>query len=786
LLSLKELQQNYRSSRAVVQFSNVVHLWRKLFFGLKSLEPQRPWWTDQLGIPPQKGILYDNLVMSESQDLAKGDLIFVLPCDEGGEVDFLKNSVELKSIFPQVAKNKRPFNVYSAIAVKGMQFSQVILCGFGEYFAQEFGTQTLGAFPLGKLDLKLEYFLNKLYVAATRAEKVLGIIDTQQGDRCLWQASNETHLSNWIQKLPLQKQQDWRSQTKALSRSFSKKTFEQGNPLEIAQVFLRDGLEQHNLDFLETAAYFYDRAQQAYHAEYCRAWMLRLHGELLQAGQCFMRLPAFHDPALNPQQEAWDCFWQGQQWHALLEWCDTYPHAAKCRWRSMIEFMVNAKSKEMGDRTLALTKMTDFVSSEWKQIQPIVEHSRDFTWEQIFEQVRSSIEQALEQPSEHPYRSAPLLPSLAAGTLITQRHLWPQMLTNIAAAGFSPKQSLTLAAHCAYQIGDYQTAISRWEQCQDIHHALYWQARAELAPIPEKIDWYSLAHQTEPIIALWQQERQFTSAWVSVVGDLCHALEQAELHLELLELEMQQGQWLLAVQRVKARMAAQDPAFDETLRLSMLNRMIADESLTAETLARSTEQRLTGNNQPSASLKQVHREARLTICEFITATTQLEGWISDFTHLLDVSRLFDRIYEFNPALDFYQRFRNGQDSEMGEFARAKWIETKQHQADYAEQMGRPNQADRHREKAKEMTENWWLVPPSGVLTTGDLPSNLPSGDLPSGDLPSGDWMEGFPSTQDTLRQRVGDRIDTLSNAELQLINTYISFLEFQRPGANHD
>lgn len=95
----------------------------------------------------------------------------------------MRNWEQGRQIFPSIENDELPPNVYTAIEVKGMEFSSVIVCGFGEYFAKEFGDRALTEFLTGtrNLSLKLEYFLNKLYVAVSRSTKVLGIIDTKQG-----------------------------------------------------------------------------------------------------------------------------------------------------------------------------------------------------------------------------------------------------------------------------------------------------------------------------------------------------------------------------------------------------------------------------------------------------------------------------------------------------------------------------------------------------------------------------------------------------------------------------
>ncbi|PSB02820.1 UvrD-helicase domain-containing protein [Merismopedia glauca] len=176
---LRDLQQNYRSTRGIVRFSNVVHLWRRILFNLNNLNPQTPWWKSEGVCPPLKGIIdgnIGNITVTELHSIANGDAIFILPCNDGGELAFLRDLPKMKQIFPEIEKNEIPLRVYSSVAVKGMEFSPVVVCGFGEYFAREFEDSCLENLQVDSKNLKLQYFLNKLYVALSRSTRILGII----------------------------------------------------------------------------------------------------------------------------------------------------------------------------------------------------------------------------------------------------------------------------------------------------------------------------------------------------------------------------------------------------------------------------------------------------------------------------------------------------------------------------------------------------------------------------------------------------------------------------------
>ncbi len=59
---IEELQQNYRSTKEIVYFSNIVHLWRKILLELTDINPQNSWWDDQPSVRVCKGIVGRNLI----------------------------------------------------------------------------------------------------------------------------------------------------------------------------------------------------------------------------------------------------------------------------------------------------------------------------------------------------------------------------------------------------------------------------------------------------------------------------------------------------------------------------------------------------------------------------------------------------------------------------------------------------------------------------------------------------------------------------------------------------
>ncbi|HAX87745.1 MAG TPA: hypothetical protein DCY91_16130, partial [Cyanobacteria bacterium UBA11370] len=103
---------------------------------------------------------------------------------DGGRGRVLSSIQNLKSLEPIK-------NILSAISAKGLEFKRVILYKFGEecnYNVWNLKGKTIDQ------RVKVEYFFNKLYVAASRATEYLFVVDSEKGERQLWHYASDEAL----------------------------------------------------------------------------------------------------------------------------------------------------------------------------------------------------------------------------------------------------------------------------------------------------------------------------------------------------------------------------------------------------------------------------------------------------------------------------------------------------------------------------------------------------------------------------------------------------------------
>lgn len=168
-----QLSLNYRSVRPIVDFCNFIQLTRKdLFSNIEKEIQHQVAWDNATRSRPRYYQLNLNITRAELSDLIN-NRILLIPCEESGEIDYIKEDPFLREIFPNVSDSNPPGTVLSATAAKGLEFAHVFLYNFGTQFFNE-------GFELdkSKSDFGLEFFFNKLYVAASRAQTSLTIIET--------------------------------------------------------------------------------------------------------------------------------------------------------------------------------------------------------------------------------------------------------------------------------------------------------------------------------------------------------------------------------------------------------------------------------------------------------------------------------------------------------------------------------------------------------------------------------------------------------------------------------
>ncbi|MDR2406586.1 MAG: ATP-binding domain-containing protein, partial [Bacteroidales bacterium] len=284
-LNYRELKNNYRSSPSIVKFCNTLQLFRYVRFNIPGLQPQIPW--NALTNAPVVYFLSNDASFWENiQKLT--DTVFIIPCDEGQEIEWIKENKDLKEHI-HVSNNTPNVPVLSANLSKGLEFNRVVVYGFG---------MDCPANTIEKKDnedisktLPLEYYINKTYVAISRAKKQLFIVDSQDGIEDLWRVTQDKQLIDKHLEIINDGNTAWSSDNLSfLMQGSHSNLLDDENEInmdDIATQFKESGISSRNSYMLRQAGNIYKELAQTVEANKCEALAYLFDGKYLEAGKTY-------------------------------------------------------------------------------------------------------------------------------------------------------------------------------------------------------------------------------------------------------------------------------------------------------------------------------------------------------------------------------------------------------------------------------------------------------------------------------------------------------------------
>lgn len=643
-----ELKSNYRSLAAIVRLTNLILLWRHIFFNSHQLTLQVPWKPGD-GIPPQKFILSQNLQNSQLRQQCQNDPIILIPCEEGGELNYLRQDELLCDLFPEVQQNKLPKNILSASQAKGLEFPFVILYKFGEELAkQQISLDQL--YHTHQRNLELEYFFNKLYVAASRPTEALVILDSLAGEQALWQFADASGCDRALQASQLDPQDTVEISFLRWGDSFA--IFNRDNRLEQAQQFWDNGLNQENPEFLYRAADFYRSLQDYHRADTCHAWALKFERQFLEAGEHFLQL--------NNPEEARNCFWQGLCWPQLCHWHQQ--HRGPKIEAAIAQFMVSQPAP--------LTQLRDFSHHLDSYLNQVQNHRTEKPWRITIQAYRDTIQEFLNAKET-------LTPS--------EWNHYGDSLEQLAQAKY-PKL-LQTAGSCFYAAQtpeNRRRAVDCWEACGATNHRDYYLAKAQQVGFPQGITYLHQAQAHKQIVDIWEQAGKPGKAnWLKQLSGIRWALEQQQRSDDLVHYLLQARRWLDAIESLDRCQAPDCRALTWEV-----VRQLATSSLTPDDT----------------------RPQRRRYVDFLNAVIEDETWLRHLTPA-EVGASFERIGEWVPALSFYEQFTDNPQISVHwrRYSQQRWLATKLKQETFAEGTN-PQRAQAIRADMARKAQQWQLDP----------------------------------------------------------------------------
>jgi len=246
-----------------------------------------------------------------------------VPCGEGEELEFIRSDPVL-SVRLKVEDGAPQMTVLSATRAKGLEFPRVVVYGFGDEADPALLDPIRGKQPYADdpdRALPFQYFINRLYVAVSRAKRRLFIADSEQGFKRLWAFAQDESLERSILDGLRGGHETWGKAIARieLGRPDDLSMDRARDPLENAANLARDGRARGDAYLLLSASVSYRNAGQAIQADRCKAEALRLEGKFLEAGDLFLNCAN--------ADEATECFWEASRdgWRWIVRAAEEHP-----------------------------------------------------------------------------------------------------------------------------------------------------------------------------------------------------------------------------------------------------------------------------------------------------------------------------------------------------------------------------------------------------------------------------------------------------------------------------
>lgn len=463
-LNYRELRYNYRSTPPIVRFSNGIQALRAALFQMPEMRPQTPWTKSSRAFP---------VVWFQADDAAfwqrfkeADTFVVIVPCNEGEEADFvrqdphLSNHVRLEDGIPQ--------NVLSAARAKGREYPVVVVYGFGSDMPKALMEPLTTANADTELNrdqsLPNEYYINRLYVAASRPKQRLIVVDTQTGLRDLWEFTRSDEAARVVLDRANHGRTVWSVDSEdegspvvegmAMGKAEDLTRESAADPLENAKTYAEDGRARKDPFLLRQAVMAYRSAREPAKASECKALALEIEGAFLDAAK------SYSDAGLVIPETV-RCLWKSGKpgWDRLVQLGNE--NAAVCReteykWaRAIVSSCPTAETVVQLFQEI-LDRLPDAAFSNYVL--------REGIWREAAKVLLQSIQKTANQHD--------------AASIST-------VLDSFESGGLSLPDRIM--ADMYFKAGRLKEAVSRWEKAGETKMEDYLRAKAAVEPYPGKL-----------------------------------------------------------------------------------------------------------------------------------------------------------------------------------------------------------------------------------------------------------------------------------------------------------
>jgi len=502
-ITYKELKFNYRSNRGIVHFCNLIQLLRLCLIGGKNIHPQKGWLIED---DIQVSWFDVSDIKTQEQICKNPEIVKIINCNLGGETEFAKEDLILQKI-EGYEENTYP-NILSPVRSKGLEFSRVILYRFGESAPDGFEQLLNGEFDIRdetEKCLQYKYFLNSLYVAASRAKNQLIIVDSKEAIDRFWKFATDPTVLNKIAN-SLKDFNIWQDKVAYLLLGGDEAWT--GEPVDNrvqAEEYETQGRNRRDSYLLRQAALSYDILKEPIKSTKCFAEALILDKDYQKAGDFYQKSGLY--------EEAFDSYWRGKNFNSITQLTTQYSSlSSRIRSRaadfmSQINVVPNALISELLEMFSGIGDMSYFFD--------------DLTWHSVLREI-SERSQRMLQSRECNWRSVATI------------------LETCYAKGISFDENIL--GQIAHRANRFDLAFSYFEKSGNLESREYYEAKAEYHPLPEKLLWLRKLNEFSKVLEEWRNYPEFETSLNSLEKEIAiavcdAAVEEQNHNLALLILQ---------------------------------------------------------------------------------------------------------------------------------------------------------------------------------------------------------------------------------------------------------
>lgn len=504
--NFQELHFNYRSSEHIVKLANLIQLIRGINLDIKGLKPQK-WWTY---LPTTSPVWFrDTDANALNAIREQEELVIIVPCQENGELDYVKQDPFLSSFALREDGNQLHRNILSPVRAKGLEYKRVLLYKFGaealkrgRHLVDRVQNPHVTDMPVDER-LEFEYFMNQLYVGVSRARVRLFVVDTDEAIEKFW-SGPFSDARKRVDLVTKYKNDEWTpGDVSGLvagdARSFDD---ERDDPYDMANNFMRSGRLSRDPHLLRLARDNFERAGRPELAKCCDAMAEEFEGNYLQAGEMYT--------SLGDKEGAARCYWSANNMEAVRDLVEVFGdfHQDPRYDAARLLLKSDVSPFDLSQLLLKLRQADLFIGS--------MDVGESNAWRTYFQQLIGKLSRVLGSGrlNQEQWRAVVL-------DLLDVMERIGLQLTEYVGAG-----------EILSRVGEYERALALWRQSSGgDRREPTWvvEARAETEPYPHNIPHLHRLKQYEDVLRQWRKAEHGVSRDTPVNLLLDSAIEMGDV-----------------------------------------------------------------------------------------------------------------------------------------------------------------------------------------------------------------------------------------------------------------